>query len=163
MIKSLIAITLLTLSFTANAFNLSEASKRHREGVDQRLIDISDLAIKISPVDFGHPRSAGIRTAKEQHELYKKGVSKADGYISPSHHQSGRALDFYAYVDGKASWDPKYLTAVAVAFMKAAELLGHRIQWGGNFKTFRDLPHIQLAPEEYELRRGLHKPRMAKR
>jgi hypothetical protein len=40
-------------------FKLSNSSKQRREGVDPRIIEISDLAIQISVVDFGHPADLG--------------------------------------------------------------------------------------------------------
>ena len=54
-------------------------------------------------------------------------------------------IDFYAYVDGKASWDEGHLALVATAFMQAAIKLGYKIQWGGLWKGFKDMPHIQLV------------------
>jgi hypothetical protein len=61
-------------------FKLSNSSKQRREGVDSRLIEISDLAIQISAVDFGHPADSGKRTAERQNELFVAGKSKCDGY-----------------------------------------------------------------------------------
>jgi len=125
-------------------FALSSSSKERREGVDSKLIAISDLAITISTIDFGIPADGGIRTAERQMELFAAGKSKADGYNNLSYHQSGRALDFYAYVDGAASWKKEHLAIVAAAMLQAAGILGHKIRWGGLFKSFQDMPHIQL-------------------
>ena len=125
-------------------FALSNSSKERREGVDQRLIDISDLAITISTIDFGIPREGGLRTDLEQAELFLHGKSKADGIVKKSYHQSGKALDFYAYVDGAASWEKEHLAIVAAAMLQAAIILGYKIKWGGLFRGFQDMPHIQL-------------------
>lgn len=125
-------------------FKLSERSKRNRAGIDKRLIEISDLAIQLTRVDFGHPEYAGLRSSLEQKELFEAGRSKADGYKKKSKHQMGLALDFYAYVDGNASWDEDHLTSVASAFMQAAMILGYKIRWGGFFKSFTDMPHVEL-------------------
>ena len=57
---------------------LSTTSKQRREGIDPRLIEISDLAIQITVVDFGIPRDGGLRTAERQKERFDKGVSKAN-------------------------------------------------------------------------------------
>lgn len=124
-------------------YYLSSASKRNREGVNEKLIEISDLAIKITLIDFGIPSSGGLRTAEEQNKLYCDGKSKCDGYSKKSNHQSGDAIDFYAFVDGKASWNEDHLTLVAVAFLQAASILGYKVQWGGFWK-FKDMPHIEL-------------------
>jgi len=130
-----------------NNFQLSFSSLSRREGVNSKLIEIDDLAITLTTIDYGHPQHAGLRTAEEQASLYRAGVSKADGYTSLSKHQSGRALDFYAYVDGKASWEAKHLVRVAAAFYQAASILGYEIEWGGLWK-FKDTPHIQLGVNE---------------
>lgn len=126
-------------------FTLSKKSKQRREGVDPRLIEISDLAIQITVIDFGHPADAGKRTAERQNELYLDGKSKADGYDKLSRHQSGKALDFYAFVDGKDSWDTEHLAMVAAAFLQAASILGYKLKWGGLWKSFKDYPHVELV------------------
>ena len=126
-------------------FKLSDKSKQRREGIDPRLIEISDLAIQISVIDFGIPGDGGLRTAERQNELFEDGKSKADGYDKLSEHQSGNALDFYAYVDGAASWEPEHLAMVAAAFLQAAAMLGYKLKWGGLWKSFKDMPHVQLG------------------
>ena len=124
---------------------LSKNSLNRREGVDKRLIEISDMALSISPIDFGVPEFGGLRTIEDQKGLCDKGVSPyCDGTINRSLHQDGLALDFYAYVDGKATWNPMYLTTVAAAHLQAASRLGYKIRWGGFFKSFTDMPHIEL-------------------
>ena len=126
-------------------FKLSSRSKSNREGIAPSLIEISDLAIQISVVDFGHPQNAGLRTPECQNKLFLTGKSKCDGYDKLSEHQSGNALDFYAYVNGKASWEPEHLAMVAAAFLQAASILGYKLQWGGLWENFKDMPHVQLA------------------
>jgi len=128
-----------------NMFKLSNSSKQRREGIDPRLIEISDLAIQISVVDFGHPADSGKRTAERQNELFVAGKSKCDGYKKLSRHQSGKALDFYAFVNGKASWDTEHLAMVAAAFLQAASILGYKLKWGGLWKSFKDYPHVELV------------------
>lgn len=125
-------------------YQLSKSSKNNRAGVDYRLIEISDLAITLTDVDFGHPKLSGLRDASQQKLLYLDGKSQCDGEVNISKHQLGKALDFYAFVDGKASWDIVHLSAVACAMFQAAMILGYRIQWGGLWKNFKDYPHIEL-------------------
>lgn len=132
---------------------LSEASKAHRAGVDQRLIEISDLAIQLTLVDFGHDQHSGKRTAKEQYSLHVGGNSKADGYLRKSKHQTGRALDFFAFVDGAVSYKREHLAMVACAFLQAASMLGYRVRWGGLWPSKNggmygwDMPHIELIDD----------------
>jgi peptidoglycan L-alanyl-D-glutamate endopeptidase CwlK len=129
------------------SWRLSKRSLERREGVDPRLIEICDLALSLSIIDFGIPGYGGIRTALEQHKLFKDNKSKCDGIKKLSKHQSGMALDFYAYVDGRASWDEGHLALVAAAFLQAASILGYKLQWGGLWVGFRDMPHVQLLED----------------
>ena len=137
-------------------FKLSDKSKQRREGVDPRLIAICDRAIQITLIDFGIPGDGGVRTTMRQNELFKAGKSKADGYNKRSNHQPsidcmGKALDFYAYVNGHASWEYEHLAMVGAAFLQAASELGHKVEWGGLWRSRKsdtygwDMPHIQLV------------------
>lgn len=125
-------------------YQLSDKSRAHRLGVNNKLIEIDDLALEISPIDFGIPDTGGLRTTRQQQRLCLDGKSKCNGVDDISKHQQGLALDFYAYVDGKASWDKLHLAIVAAAHLQAASELGYAIEWGGLWKTFKDYPHIQL-------------------
>jgi peptidoglycan L-alanyl-D-glutamate endopeptidase CwlK len=139
-------------------FTLSQRSLKNREGVNPKLIEISDLALTISVIDFGHPSDSGLRIAKRQHQLFLAGKSECDGYEDESRHQSGDALDFYAYVNGAASWNTEHLAMVAAAFLQAASLLGYPLRWGGHFRPLKchrgndykggfDYPHVELVDE----------------
>ena len=125
-------------------FKLSAKSEERLEGVDQRIIEIVDLALTITHIDFGIAGDGGIRTAERQLELYEKGVSKCDGFKVKSYHQTGLAFDIYAYVDGKASWDRNHLTSVAAALLQAASELGYKLEWGGLWWAWQDFPHFEL-------------------
>ena len=127
-------------------YKLSKRSLSRLEGVDQRLKEVALLAIQITAVDFGIPEYGGKRSLEDQQELYSRDpkVTSCDGVDKRSRHQDGEAIDFYAYVGGKASWEKEHLVMVACAFFQAAIILGHQIEWGGLWKGFQDLPHIQL-------------------
>ena len=125
-------------------FRFSKTSNLRRLGVDCRLIQISDRALEITVIDFGIPNHGGIRTAEEQYRLFLDGKSRADGTNDLSYHQSGKALDFYAFVDGKASWHPGHLAMVAAAFLQAGAEFGYKLTWGGLWlpvKTTKGVPH----------------------
>ena len=104
---------------------------------------VADRAIQITKIDFGIPHGGGVRSAEFQNSLYKEGLSMCDGYEKLSNHQTGNALDFYAYVDGKASWEHEHLAQVACAFLQAANELGVKLKWGGLFQSFTDMPHVE--------------------
>jgi len=136
-------------------FVFGKNSLKNREGVHPDLIRVDDLAITLTLVDFGHGEYSGLRTAEDQNHLHKKGVSpNCDGFKVKSLHQSGRALDFHAHVEGRGSWKEDHLTMVACAYFQAASILGIKIKWGGLWKGGKtrhgiqygwDCPHIQLA------------------
>ena len=126
------------------SFQLGTNSINNLAGVDGRLIDIADLAIKLTNIDFGIPATGGLRTEEVQAKLFEDGFSKADGVSNKSYHQSGKALDVYAYVDGKASWDKLHLALIAAAMLQASAQLGHELKWGGLWKSWQDYPHFEL-------------------
>lgn len=125
-------------------FNFSKKSHERMITADHRLVEIAMIAIKLTKVDFGIPEFGGKRTKDDQAILFAKGASLADGVRNKSKHQSGLALDVYAYVDGKASWQTEHLTSVAVAMLQAANQLGYKLSWGGLWSKFVDMPHFQL-------------------
>jgi len=125
-------------------FKLGKNSINNLAGVDGRLIAIADLAIELTNIDFGIPSTGGLRTTEDQAKLYEAGVSQADGVNNKSYHQSGKALDVYAYVEGKASWDKLHLALVATAMLQASAQLGYELKWGGLWKSWQDYPHFEL-------------------
>lgn len=144
----------------ANNFRFSQNSLINRWGIRPELIEINDYALSISPIDFGIPSTGGVRDTILQSKLFCDGKSKCDGYKKVSYHQIedefhpelpklGHALDFYAYVNGKASWLLYDLAIVAAAHLQASCHLGYVIEWGGlwSWKN-RDMPHIQIPREK---------------
>lgn len=130
---------------TMKNFKLSRRSLDRLDSVNPLLIAIVVEAIKTSPIDFGIPEYGGIRTAIEQNDLFRKRKSKCDGFNKKSYHQSGNAFDIYAYVNGKASWKKEYLTTIARHIQGVAkERYNVNLQWGGDWVSFKDMPHFQI-------------------
>lgn len=126
-------------------YKLSKRSFERLNGIDAILVAILVEGIKESPFDFGIPRSGGLRTAEEQKELFLDKKSKADGYIKKSYHQSGKAFDIYAYINGTASWDKEKLTKIARHLQKVAkEQFNIKLEWGGDWSMYVDMPHFQI-------------------
>lgn len=125
------------------SYRLSARSLSHLEGTDPRIKQIVKRAIYLSKVDFGIPQDGGLRTAERQNELFKDKKSRCDGYSLKSYHQTGKAFDVYAYVDGKASWEPEHLALVAAALLQAANTLKINLEWGGLW-NYTDMPHFQI-------------------
>lgn len=126
------------------SFNLSKKSRLHLVGVHPDIVLAVEEGIKLSLVDFGIPPLGGFRTAEEQKDLFLKGASRLDGYEKASYHQSGRAVDIYAYANGKASYDPLHLSQCAAAILQGGAKHGIHLEWGGLWSKFQDMPHFQL-------------------
>ena len=126
-------------------FSLGKKSIENLIGVDDELIGVIELAIEITKVDFGIPSTGGYRVEAEQAKLFTAGLSKCDGRVNKSKHQTGRAVDVFAYVDGKSSYNTEHLAMVAAAMLQAASQLGIELKWGGHFKSFLDMPHFELG------------------
>lgn len=110
------------------AAGIAEANSKLKDNVQVRLVQ-------------------GLRTFKEQDALYaqKPKVTNAKG--GQSIHNYGLAFDFCLLVDGKEIvWDTKkdfdadgtadWLEVVMV-------FLRRGWQWGGNWRTFKDFPHLE--------------------
>ena len=135
-------------------FEFSQRSLERMSGVHPDLQLVFQAALDDSPIDFGIPGHGGLRTEKEQNTLFRQDKSKCDGYDIKSNHQSGNALDFYAYVNGEASWDKVHLAMVAAVILSTAErlriegLINIELKWGGTFGSDSfdgwDFPHIEI-------------------
>lgn len=95
--------------------------------------------------------TCGVRTAKEQKELYefgrtKKGkkVTNCDGYVYKSMHQLGRAIDFAVYDEkNQITWKIEYYIAMVKSFKKLADEYKIDLRFGADFKM-KDYPHIEI-------------------
>jgi peptidoglycan L-alanyl-D-glutamate endopeptidase CwlK len=128
-------------------YKLSKRSLERLQDVDSLLIAIAVDSVRESPYDFGIPLHGGKRTSAEQNALWKlrPKVTNKDGYIKKSYHQSGKAFDIYAYVNGKANWDIEIITAIARHIQKVAlNRYKVNLKWGGDWKNFKDYPHFQM-------------------
>lgn len=95
-----------------------------------------------------------LRTKAEQDALYIKGrtapgkiVTNAKGSSYSSMHQWGVAFDFYLKMDidrdGQIS-DDAYNNAKKMFNQVGALAKSIGLEWGGDWKSIKDLPHIQL-------------------
>ena len=69
-------------------------------------------------------------------------VTKAAPGKSP--HNERKALDFVPLADGKLAWNRIDLFDKAGAIARRITFNGYSLEWGGDFKTIKDKPHIQL-------------------
>lgn len=92
------------------------------------------------------------RTPEEQAELYAIGRTKPGRIVTmttpeKAKHVKGLALDFVPLVHGKPMWkftvgdryDPWLLAA------QVAKAVDPSVRWGGDWKRFKDRPHLEWA------------------
>jgi peptidoglycan L-alanyl-D-glutamate endopeptidase CwlK len=124
-------------------FKLSQRSKDRLKGVHPDLVKVVEHAIEITTVDFAVLE--GLRTPERQKVLKEAGASQTLN----SRHITGHAVDLGAWVDGEVRWDWPLYHQIAKAMKAAAAELDIPIEWGGDWRTFKDGPHFQLPRKEY--------------
>ena len=91
----------------------------------------------------------GARTLEEQQAAFKGGFSKLDGVNKKSKHQVSKDQPLSRAIDAlpaPLNWnDAKGHTDFANFVLKKAAELNVNLVWGGNWKTFKDRPHYELA------------------
>jgi peptidoglycan L-alanyl-D-glutamate endopeptidase CwlK len=125
------------------SFVLGSRSLSRLEGVHPDLVKVVLRAIQITEVDF--TVLEGLRTKERQKKLVASGASKTMN----SRHLTGHAVDLGAYVDGEVRWDWPLYYKIADAMKRASVEVGVPIEWGGDWKSFRDGPHYQLPRKKY--------------
>lgn len=122
---------------------LTDRDRTRLIGVHPDLVRVVERAAQITPLDF--IITEGKRTMARQRELVKAGASQTFN----SRHLTGHAIDVAARVGGQIRWDWPLYYKLAEAFKKAAEELQVAIEWGGDWKSFKDGPHFQLSAKRY--------------
>lgn len=122
---------------------MDERSEKNLTGVHPDLGKVVRRAAEITEVPF--IVTEGLRTMKRQRELVAAGASKT----LRSRHLTGHAIDFAPLVAGEVTWKWPPFAIVAAAFKAAAAELGVPIEWGGDFRSFKDGPHIELDRKAY--------------
>ena len=124
-------------------YSLGSRSKKRLEGVHPDLVRVVERAIELTEVDF--TVLEGMRTVARQKKLVAKGASTTMN----SRHLTGHAVDIGAWVDGTVRWDWPLYYKLADAMKQAAKELNVDLEWGGDWKSFKDGPHYQLSWAAY--------------
>lgn len=125
------------------SYKLGSRSRQRLQGIHSNLVAVVNRAIEISECDF--TVLEGIRSVERQRKLVARGASRT----MRSRHLTGHAVDLGAWVNGKISWDWDYYYQIEDAMKKAAKELDIHIEWGGDWRTFKDGPHYQLPRRQY--------------
>jgi peptidoglycan LD-endopeptidase CwlK len=119
-----------------NNFKLGSKSIDKLAGVHPLLIICVQKALERSEVDF--TVLEGLRTAERQKQLVDDGKSQTLNSL----HLKGLAVDLAPL---PINWnDIDAFLLVSKAMKSAAQELGIKITFGGDWKTFKDYPHYQL-------------------
>lgn len=122
----------------------SQRSLNNLQGVHPDLVLCVKAALQASEVDFTVVE--GMRTLEKQREYFSKGASRTmRSYHLRQPDGFAHAVDLYPYFDGKVqvTAPDRYWRMIAVAMKKVAADIGVRITWGGDWKSFCDMPHYQ--------------------
>ena len=125
------------------SFRFSEASLKKMDGVHPDLVRVMKRAITLTPIDF--KITEGLRSIERQRQLVAAGASKT----MKSRHLTGHAVDVAALIGRNVRWDWPLYAQIAVAVKEAAKQINVPIEWGGDWKTFKDGPHFQLPWAKY--------------
>ena len=128
-------------------YNFSKRSLDNLKNVDSRLVKICNELIK----EYDFTVIEGYRTQERQYELYKQGFSKIDGKTKKGKHNysPSLAIDIIPYKKNYNAFDDStesklMFCELAHKFKNVAKRLNIEIIWGGDWKTFKDLPHFEL-------------------
>lgn len=124
-------------------YSLGKRSRERLNGVHPDLVKVVEHAIEITTVDFAVQE--GLRTPERQKVLKEAGASQTLN----SRHITGHAVDLVAWVDNQVDWSWPLYHKIAKAMKAAAAELNIPIEWGGDWRTFKDGPHFQLPRKEY--------------
>lgn len=124
-------------------FVLSSKSQSKLIGLHPDLIKVVQTAITIASCDF--TVLCGMRSVEEQKTLVALGRSQT----MRSRHLTGHAVDLGAWVDGSVNWSTHYYELINGAMLEAAHGLNIPLEWGGMWKTIKDLDHWQLPWNVY--------------
>ncbi|WP_454676501.1 M15 family metallopeptidase [Achromobacter marplatensis] len=125
-------------------FQLSQRSLARLIGVHPDLIEVVKLAIQHTALDFTVVE--GVRTLAQQREYVTKGASQTmNSYHLPQADGLGHAVDLAPLVRGVIPWSDWQAFADLAGVVKAcAAELGVPVEWGGDWKSFKDGPHFQI-------------------
>lgn len=125
-----------------------ERTERNLKGVHPDLVKVLRRAYAMA-----NPKptvTCGVRTVAEQKVLVAKGASRTmNSRHIPGRNGFSHAIDV-AFIFGKdVRWDWPLYKAFADTMKRAAREVGVPIEWGGDWRSFKDGPHFQLPHSKY--------------
>ena len=121
----------------------SQRSLNNLRGIHPDLRRVIDRALQDSPLDF--VVIEGLRSVDRQKQLVASGASRTMN----SRHITGHAVDLMPIGPNGPAFDWPLYDELGPAVKQAAEKEGVALDWGGDWKSFRDGPHFELHRSVY--------------
>jgi peptidoglycan LD-endopeptidase CwlK len=116
----------------------SQRSLNNLNGIHPDLRRVIDRALQDSPLDF--VVIEGLRTKERQKQLVASGASRTMN----SRHLTGHAVDLMPIGPNGPAFDWPLYDKLGPAVKEASQKEGVALDWGGDWKSFRDGPHFEL-------------------
>jgi peptidoglycan LD-endopeptidase CwlK len=131
--------------------NLNTSSQAKLRGVHPDLVRVvRRCAADWADKETGFIVTCGVRTLEEQIVLKAKGASKTlNSRHIPGKDGLSKAVDLACSINGQVRWDWPLYAKLATAMKAAARAEKVKIEWGGDWKSFKDGPHYQLPRATY--------------
>lgn len=127
---------------------LTARDEERLKGVHPDLVRVVRRAATNTPLRFAVLE--GPRTVARQKQLVAQGASKTmNSRHIPGADGLAKAVDIAPLLNGKVSWDWPLYYRLADAVKAAAKAENIPIEWGGDWRSFKDGPHWQLPHKRY--------------
>lgn len=105
----------------------------------------------IASTDLDFTILEGVRSWERQRQLFNEGAARTMRSRHLPHEADGlaRAVDAAPLLAGDVRWDWPLYHRLADIIKRAAALEQVPIEWGGDWRTFKDGPHWQLPWNAY--------------
>jgi len=135
---------------TQQNFQLSQRSKDRLQGVHPDLINVVELALCSTNIDF--MVGEGLRSIERQKQLVQRNKS----HTLKSRHLTGHAVDLWLLPNNKITWEASAYQTLAQTMKHAAEELNIPLQWGGVWDRELSVLTDDMAKEteQYRQRRA---------
>ncbi len=120
---------------------LTQRDRARLKGVHPDIVKVLEKYLEIGTIPI--TVIEGLRTLATQKKYLARGATTT----LRSRHLTGHAIDIGPRDTPLSCWPPYY--TIAKDFKLAAKLVGVTIEWGGDWKSFKDGPHWQLPWNKY--------------
>ncbi len=131
------------------SFSFGSRSQERLRGVHPDLRRVLERAIGLTSIDF--TVLEGLRAIERQRLLLAQGATRTLRSRHLPHPSDGlsRAADVAPVVGGSVRWDWPLYYELARFIKHAAAEEQVPVEWGGDWRTFKDGPHWQLPWNSY--------------